>query len=250
MLANLDIQALLAVIVALGLGGFVKGATGSGAPLVAVPVMAAFYDVKMAIVVMVVPNLVNNALQAWSYREHIHPPKLALFMALGSIPGIFLGTRLLSALEPETLSLALGVLLVCYLLLRIFNPQAELGRRVALFLSFPAGFGAGLLHGTAGISGPAAVLFLSTMNLARPAFVGTISAFFVTGAVAHIPALWQQDLLTWNGLMISTLALIPVSLCLQLGNRAARRLPKETFNRWVLVLIAVLAARLLWRGLA
>ena len=57
MLGELDPVALVTIILALGLGGFVKGATGSGVPLVAVPIIAAFHDVTMAILVLVVPTL-------------------------------------------------------------------------------------------------------------------------------------------------------------------------------------------------
>ena len=67
MTGEIDPIALLTIAIALSIGGFVKGATGSGAPLVAVPIVAAFYDVSMGILVMVIPNIVMNAKQVWSW---------------------------------------------------------------------------------------------------------------------------------------------------------------------------------------
>jgi len=44
--------------------------------------------------------------------------------------------------------------------------------------------------------------------------------------------------------------LIPVWLRLPLGNKAAQKLSSTAFNRWIMNLLAVLAVRLIWRGMA
>lgn len=250
MIAGLDPVVLLTIAVALGLGGFVKGATGAGTPLVAVPVMAAFFDVTLAILVMVVPNFVMNVSQVWSYRADIKPPRMAILLSIGSVPGMFVGTYLLTRAPEEVLFLVLGLLLAFYILLRLVDPKFSISQPTALRLSLPVGILGGVMQGAAGTSGPLALLFLSTQNLARPVFIGTISAFFLANSMVQAPALWWEGLLTWHWLWISTLALVPVWLCLPLGNRVGKRLSQEAFNRWVLILLAALAIRLLWRGLA
>lgn len=250
MLSALDPLALLTIVVALGLGGFVKGATGSGAPLVAVPVIAAFYDVRFAIVVMVLPNIVLNVMQVWTYRSHLKWQGLALWMSLGAVPGMVIGTLLLSRLPAEALKLGLGAILVIYLVLRLVDPDFAIGRRTALRLSFPTGVLGGILQGAAGMSGPLAMLFLSTQSLARPVFIATVSTFYLTNSLIQAPALWAEGLLTAQGMALSAIALVPVLVAMPLGSRVGRRMSTQTFNHWILVLIAVLAVRLLWRGFA
>lgn len=249
MFAGLDPVALMTIAVALGLGGFVKGATGAGAPLVAVPVMAAFFDMTLAILVMLVPNFVMNATQVWSYRASIRPARIAALMSVGAVPGMFLGTLLLTRAPEEALYVGLGLLLTGYVGLRLADPRFTLPRDMAIRLSLPVGLLGGVMQGAAGTSGPLALMFLSTQNLARPMFIGTISTFFLVNAAIQVPALWLEGLLTSRWLGISTLALIPAGLCLPLGNRLGRRMTPEAFNRWVLILLAILAVRLLWRGL-
>ncbi len=51
---------VILAIVGLALGGMLKGATGAGAPLIAVPVMAMYFDVPMAVTVFAVTNLLAN----------------------------------------------------------------------------------------------------------------------------------------------------------------------------------------------
>jgi uncharacterized membrane protein YfcA len=51
-----DTITIIAILVAFALGGILKGATGAGAPIVTIPVIAAFYDVRIAVIIMVIPN--------------------------------------------------------------------------------------------------------------------------------------------------------------------------------------------------
>ena len=65
----MDMFPILVAFLSLGLGGILKGATGAGAPLVAVPALALLFDVPTAIAIFSLPNLLSNAWQGWSFRE-------------------------------------------------------------------------------------------------------------------------------------------------------------------------------------
>ena len=65
----IDLQTMVIVGVAFAMGGILKGATGAGAPLIAVPVMTSFVDISFAVAVFVVPNLVTNLIQSVIYRR-------------------------------------------------------------------------------------------------------------------------------------------------------------------------------------
>ena len=60
---NLDFQTVIIMIVAFALGGLVKGATGAGSPVIAIPVLTVFFDAKLAVAIMAVPNLFSNLVQ-------------------------------------------------------------------------------------------------------------------------------------------------------------------------------------------
>ena len=60
----LDPTELAVVFLAIGAGAFIKGLTGTGFPLVAVPVMAVFLGVEHAVIVLQIPNLVSNGAHA------------------------------------------------------------------------------------------------------------------------------------------------------------------------------------------
>jgi len=142
-MSDLDISAILAIAVALSLGGLLKGATGMGTPVVAVPVMAAFVDVKLAVVVMVIPNLATNLWQLRQHHQHRLGQGFATRFALGGAVGAVLGTLLLVMLPARALSLIVAGAVVLYVLLRLMRPDFRLPLATAAPWAVPASMAAG-----------------------------------------------------------------------------------------------------------
>ena len=88
---NLDFSTILILFLAFALGGIVKGATGAGSPIIAIPVLTIFFDAKLAVAVMAVPNLCSNIYQIKQFRNSIDSTKFsirfAVFGALGCLAG-------------------------------------------------------------------------------------------------------------------------------------------------------------------
>ena len=82
----------LIIIASFILAGVLKGATGAGAPIITIPVISAFYDVRLAVVLMVVPNFLSNIQQLYHFRKSILPLFATFSFALGGGGGAFLGT--------------------------------------------------------------------------------------------------------------------------------------------------------------
>ena len=57
---------LVVIVVAIGVGAFVKGVTGTGLPQIAIPVMAAVIGVERAVIIMAIPGILSNGW--WSAR--------------------------------------------------------------------------------------------------------------------------------------------------------------------------------------
>ena len=99
---------IVAILIAFALGGILKGATGAGAPIVTIPVIAAFYDVRIAVIIMVIPNLLTNIGQLYQFRKTILPRFFTISFALGGGIGAFLGTILLVNLPIKILILSVA----------------------------------------------------------------------------------------------------------------------------------------------
>ncbi len=235
------------VLVAIGflLGGIIKGATGVGAPLIAVPLLTMFYDVQTAVILFAVPNCLPNIWQCWRYRKHRLEKSFISRLAIAGGTGTLIGTILLIQLPATFLKLVLSFTVYGYVIFRWLNPGWRLDMQVAQKLVIPVAAVAGTLQGASGISAPVSVSFISALKLARPQFISTISIYFLATSIVQIPTLFAFGLMTPGFLLISSAAVIPLVAGMPIGSLLARKLSREHFDRVILFILFVVATRLL-----
>lgn len=242
---ELDPFAYAAIFVALALGGTLKGAVGMGAPLIAVPVIASFVDVRFAVVLLVLPNLCTNSWQLWKYRGHHPKGGLGLRFALSGAGGAVIGSIVLANTSPEILSRLVAFTVLAYIGLRVARPGFQLAFDRGLRLSWPLGAVAGFMQGAGGISAPVSVSFLNALKLDRLQFIPTISLFFATMSLVQAPTLAWYGLLDWNLAFLGIFAVLPLLAFMPVGAFLARYMSRETFDRITLAVLFILAIKLL-----
>lgn len=240
---------VFAIAVALGLGGLLKGITGAGVPVVAVPIIAAVYDIKIAVALLVIPNLVTNLWQGFKYRHHPLEKGFAAKYGFAGALGAGLGTIMLAYLPASALSITIAAIIFAYIGLRLFKPNMQLPMDRAKRLVWSAGLSGGILQGAVGVSAPIAVTFLNSMRIPRSNFVFTISVFFASMCVVQLPVQIAYGLMNWNIAMFGLLAIIPLFATIPLGEWVGKRLSPIIFDRAILVVLACLAVRLAWVAL-
>src|SRR4030095_456878 len=134
---------------------FVKGAIGFGFPTVGTPLLALVVDVKTAVPLLVVPNLVMDGFQFRRQGPVGDAPRRLLPLLVFTIVGTIIGTKLLVMLSPRAAALTLGVFVLGYVLLDLVRvtPRIPLGweRRIAP----PVGLLAGIMGGITNAPGTA-----------------------------------------------------------------------------------------------
>jgi uncharacterized membrane protein YfcA len=238
-----------AVIVgAVLLGAFAKGITGSGLPLVAVPVIAGFFGVQRAVLVMVVPTLVTNAVLLWEHRASLRGTRDLPVLLLAGVLGVAVGTYGLTVVDDDVLSLVLAGVIVLYLALFKARPDLTLPPSVSRLSAPGVGLVSGVLQGATGVSGPIVVPFLHAYRLSRGAFVLSQTAVFQAFALMQVVTLTAVGLFTPQRIVEGLLALVPALLAMPIGMRVARHVPRRTFDLLVLGLLALTAVKLVYDG--
>lgn len=239
-------QGVIIMFVALAAGAVVKGATGMGLPLVALPVLTAAFGLQHAVGLMTIPLIVTNVWQVWRFREEAGAPRLVFMprFLTGGVLGIVIGTWALTTLPERMLVLALGIILLSYVALRLRNPHWSLNLQLAQRFGPLAGIGGGTLQGATGISAPIGVTFIHSMNLDRTAHVFAVSAMFLTFSVVQLPSLWIAGLARPEWLLQGVLALVPIMLFMPLGQWASSKLSRKAFDRMILVFLGVLGLKM------
>ena len=246
---NFDLITIIAIFTAFALGGILKGATGAGAPIITIPVIAAFYDVRIAVIIMVIPNLLTNIGQLYQFRKTILPSFFTVSFALGGGIGAFLGTILLVSLPIKILTLAVAVIVIIYILLKIAVPSWKLVYAKAKKLVFIMGAGGGILQGSAGLSAPISITFLNSMKLERNQFIPTISVYFGVMSIFQMPTLYYYDFLNIEIIIVSVMSTIVLMCFMPLGSWIAKSISKETLDKVTLILLGFIALRIIYLNL-
>ena len=237
---------IVAIFIAFALGGILKGATGAGAPIVTIPVMAAFYDVRIAVIIMVIPNLLTNIGQLYQFRKTILPRFFTISFALGGGIGAFLGTILLVNLPIKILTLSVASIVIIYILLKLIVPSWKLNYIKAKKLVFLMGAGGGILQGSAGLSAPISITFLNSMKLERNQFIPTTSVYFGVMSIFQMPTLYYYDFLNLETIIMSCISTIVLLAFMPFGSWIAKSVSKDSFDKITLILLGFIALRIIY----
>lgn len=242
----MDLNTIVVVALSIGAGSIVKGATGVGLPLIAVPFMASWLGIHQAIAIMLVPVLVSNLWQIGQFRRLRQDPRMGFLlpMLVAGTVGLLFGTLLLKTLPERALFFMLGMVLLAYLAVRLAKPNFVLTPSVARSAALPVGLGSGLLHGAAGVSAPLSVPFIHAMRLERPAHIYAVSAIFLVLSVIQWPSLYVAGIMRLEWVVLGVLALIPMLVFMPIGQWLASRLPPAAFDKLILSFLGIMGVKM------
>jgi len=114
-IGSMQWPAVVGVVVTVILAGLVHGALGLGFPMVATPLIAVFLDVRVAILITLLPTAAVNIASIWTAK-----PSLALLrryspLAITSLIGAVIGAMVLSVSSAEPFKLLLALLILLFL---------------------------------------------------------------------------------------------------------------------------------------
>jgi uncharacterized membrane protein YfcA len=246
----LDWTGLALTFAALFLGGVLKGATGIGAPILAVPLLQSLSGVTPAVVLFSLPNLLTNGYQAWQYRASLAPAGLVWPFAIAGFAGTGIGTLMLVRLPADILLALMAVAVFLFIGFRLARPNLALPMAVGRRIAAPVGLIGGVMFGAVGLSAPVSIPFLSALRLVRPLFVSTISVYFFTLGLMQIPLLIATGTLTPPLALGSLVAVVPLLLGMPLGSYLARFISPRGFDRLTLVILGVMGVRMVVQTLS
>ena len=245
-MAFIDLETLIIVGFAFAMGGILKGATGVGAPLIAVPVMTSFVDIRFAVAVFVVPNLVTNLIQSIIYRHALNNRLFLFILCVSAGLGTFAGSLMLYQASGGALEMVMAGLVLFFVGFRLCKPNWQLSMPMAHKLNMPMGFLAGFLQGAFGISAPATLTFLNSIKFERTEFIIIVSVFFMTMSLIQLPTLVYFGLMQTEHMVLGLLAMIPLLGFMPVGAFILRRATPDLFDKVILIVLVGVAIRLLW----
>ena len=163
----ITVQTIAALSIIIFIASIIRGFTGFGLALVAVPLVQFFMPVTDTAVFIAIVNFIFSILYYRRSRKVIRGQPLGS-MALFTGLGVAAGTLILKFIFPAYIQLIWGLLIIFIVLFLArglsFNIRSD---RSAMTLS---GLFGGILAGSTGITGPPVAIILSSMKTPKEKF--------------------------------------------------------------------------------
>jgi uncharacterized protein len=175
------------------LGGFLvaaaallAGASGFGFGIVATPaLLLAGFSLPFVVTVNLLIALATRVAVAWRLRHTINHRRV-VFLVAGAVPGLWVGSWALEAIDEHTLTIAVGIVVALAAVALAWSGARPAGRhdRPA---SAVAGFFGGVLGTTTSLIGvPPALLLTRSRPVAASLFADLSGYFVATSAIALV----------------------------------------------------------------
>jgi len=208
----------------------VNGALGYGFSSLSVPVAVLFYANRVLNPAFVLIEVVVNSYALFLNRRSV--PRIwkrTLPIVGGLLPGVVVGSFLLSTVNPGAIKIVTYALLLPLILLQAggFRRYVHAERRVGV----PLGIGIGVLYSVTTISGPPLALMLNNQGFVREDFRASLAIIRI--AESTLTAIAYAFLGLYSIQTGSLVGLIAPSVIVgvPLGAFLIRRLAVETFRR-------------------
>lgn len=227
------------IAVSAGVAGFIRGYSGFGSALAAVPMLTVVLDPVDAVPVVL---LFEIALTLGFLPSLIG---LVQWRALGwLVPGALIGTPLglyvLSAVPAEPMRFGLGLLLLGSVLLSWREP-AGAGWHLAAPAKLGVGVLSGLLSGATAMSGPPIVLYFLASPVSAAVGRASMMMFFLCSAGIALALGIAADLYARHAFVLAALLLPALLTGAVLGALCFRRSKPATYRRLALATLAAIA---------
>ena len=161
---DLGLETLAFLFGALMVGGTVKGIVGIAYPMVAVSLMSSVIEVPTAVVLVILPSVASNLWQSgvtrgsWVLLGRFWPVILPLGV------GLWWSAGMVAEASPDTLFIALGIVVVGFSVISLYTPHLRIPRRAERWAGAVAGILSGLMGGFSTILGPPITMYLVALN--------------------------------------------------------------------------------------
>jgi uncharacterized membrane protein YfcA len=224
----------------------IRGITGFGSGLIAIPLLAHFMPLTFVVPLILVVDFIASAILTRHTKLQVQWDEVGILLP-PTIIGMLIGTFLLINLPTEPLLVGLGSFVILFGLRYLSNTHNE--EPISRFWSAPTGLVGGLVGAMFGTGGPPYVVYLSHRLQDKTQLMGTLSGIFmIDGALRTLTFLSIGLLLQDNMVSALLLALPLMGLGLYLGNRIHLGISHQQQLAIIGGLLLLSGGSLLWKA--
>lgn len=247
-----DNQTLLLLVI-FAFASLLHGISGLGVTLVTTTALASIYPLPQAIVLVIFPSLLLNAMTWLSgggrsiWQNFTYYGRRYWLLALTSLLGSILGAKLLLWVDSAYILLLLAAVIAFYVSTALLGKQIRLPNTKPVLII--VGVSAGIIGGSTNAMSTILMMYLLSASDDKNTLAKVGNMCYLLGKVAQIIVLREPIMalsnVEWQ--LIALLSVISVAALL-VGIRLRRYLPQARFRQLILLILTLLGLRVGWQG--
>lgn len=212
------------------LAATINGALGYGFSSITVPLALLFMANRVLNPALVLIEVALNGYVLWVNRASVPAVwRRVTPIAIGLLPGVVVGTALVSKVSPEWLRFYTYLVLLPLILLQAAGYRRPIKSERSVGLAF--GSGLGVLYSVTTISGPPLAVMLSNQGLTKRDFRAALGLVRLAESTATAVAYSYAGLFTAQSISLIPMILPSVAIGVPIGARLIQHVRPETFRR-------------------
>ena len=229
-----ELSHLLPIVMIITAAYIVRGIAGFGSGLIAIPLLAFFLPLSVAVPIVVLLDYLSSFSQGMKNHEAIEWKEIIPLLPYTLI-GIFTALFVFKYVDANLLPKIMGVFIIVFAIYTLLSVSVKSG--YSRNWAAPAGGFGGLIGTLFGTGGPFYVIYLKLRGLDKTRFRATFAAIFIMDGTVRL--FGYIGLGFFNGRTLPLVAVtIPVmAVALWLGGRIHTSLSQQAFQRAISVLL-------------
>jgi uncharacterized membrane protein YfcA len=225
---------------------FVRGISGFGSGLIAVPLLALSHPLTLVVPFILLTDLTASVILGRVARRAVRWDEILPILP-GAVVGVVLGVTLLISLDRQKLLLGLGLIVLFFALRNLLGWAGS--RPVSRAWALPASLVGGTVSALFGTGGPPYVIYLSHRLHDKSAIRATFSALFMLEGGLRVLVFAATGLLREPRLFVAYALALPVMAAgLWAGSRVHVGLSNQGMMRLIGLLLLASGTSLLWKA--
>lgn len=254
LMASDDSSQTLLLLAIFALASLLHGISGLGVTLVTTTALASIYPLPHAIVLVIFPSLLLNAM-TWLagggrsiWQNFIYYGRRYWLLALTSLLGSMLGAKLLLWIDSAYILLVLAAVIGFYVSSSLLGKQIRLPNTKSVLII--VGFSAGIIGGATNAMSTILMMYLLSASDDKNTIAKVGNMCYFLGKLAQIIVLREPIMALSSGewQLIAILCGLSIAALL-VGIRLRRYLPQARFRQLILLILTVLGIRVGWQGI-
>jgi hypothetical protein len=226
----------------------IRGISGFGSGLIAIPLLAHFLPLQFVVPLILVTDFSASLLMGGGTHRHARWREIHWLLPTGAL-GLVLGVSLLVNLPKQPLLITLGLFVLAFGVRNIFNIHGD--KRISRWWALPAGLIGGTVSALFGTGGPPYVIYLSHRLREKSELRATFTGLFLIEGALRVTAYLIAGLLLQDGMLWALAGALPLmALGLYAGHRVHMGISQTQMLRIIGSLLLVSGTSLLWKAWA